>query len=1026
MQEERRRIAEDLAGLLDGELDCRPVTAAVYSSDASIYQITPLAVAFPRSGGDVVTLARYAAESGVPLFPRGAGTGIAGQALGRGIVVDFSRFMSGIVALGEETVRVQPGIVRDRLNAALRSTGRYFSPDPSNTSITTVGGMIGVDAAGSRSVRVGSTRDHVASLELVTPGGHRVEYGVESLQLLHDIPPRLTDDSPDRRSRIRENSVGRETDGRILTNSATTAAERTALEGRPTDPDLGVKRNVISKLAKILKDNRELIEQKQPPLVRNCSGYYLRGVLGGEQLHMPRLLVGSEGTLGLFTEATLHTSPLPNHRGVVLLLFGELEAAIRTVHAVSGQQPSACDLLDRRLLSLAREADPRFAKIISPAAEAALLVEHIGMSDRQVRDRIRQVVQAVHDVNLRAIVAQEAYSPDEEGVEFLWSLPGKVVPLLTRLKGEARPVPFVEDVAVPPESLHEFLIAAQRVFQKHQVTATVYSHAAAGQVHWRPFLPMPTPADGQRLEAIARDLYQETFAVGGTISGEHGDGLSRTAFLRSQYGDLYRVFREVKDLFDPHNLMNPGKIISDDPHITQRNIRPACQPTPETVELNLRWSPEQLATAVGRCNGCGNCRTQSPAMRMCPFFRLDQTEAAAPRSKANLVRNLLSNQLNGGGMSADDVRQLADLCFNCKQCQAECPSNVNIPHMVIEAKAAHVAANGLKWSDWTLSRVHSFGAAGSAAWIAANWIVRSPFARWMLERILGVSRKRKLPLFARRTFLRSMDRDCRRPPAPDEKNRTVVYFVSEYANFYDPELAHALVAVFRHNGFRVHVPADQTSSGMAMITAGDLEAAREVADKNLRALAELAREGYPIVCSEPSAAIALKHEYPMVSGHPDVAEVADRITDAGQFLADLHREGRLRTDFEPLKLNVGYHTPCHLKTLTGESALAPLLSLIPGLAVHRIDEGCSGMAGAFGLTAANFETSIRIGWPLISRIRRGDLDAGATECSSCKMQMEQGTATPTLHPLKLLALAYGLMPEIRKKLRPSKQRLVVS
>ena len=1000
MDEERQRITEDLAGLLDGELDCRPVTAAVYATDASIYQIMPLGVAFPRNANDVVVLARYSSESGVPLFPRGAGTGISGQAIGRGIVVDFSRFMNEIVAVGDKTVRVQPGIVRDRLNSALRKTGRYFSPDPSNTAITTIGGMIGVDAAGSRSVRVGSTRDHVASVELVTAGGDRVEYGVESLSLLQEIPPPSPDDSA------------------IIDSSAVDS--RTG--------NLAAKRTVISKLTKILRDNRDLIEEKQPPLIRNCSGYNLRSILSGELLDIPRLLVGSEGTLGLFTEVTLHTSPLPKHRGVVLLLFGELESAIRTVHSVSRQQPSACDLLDRRLLTLAREADPRFAKIISPAAEAALLVEHIGLSDRQVRERIRQVIKAVHDVNLRAIVAQEAYSPDEEGVEFLWSLPGKVVPLLTRLKGESRPVPFVEDVAVPPESLHEFLIAAQRVFQKHQVTATLYAHAAAGQVHWRPFLPMPGPNDGQRLEAIARDLYQETFAVGGTISGEHGDGLSRTAFLRSQYGELYGVFREVKDLFDPHNLMNPGKIVSDDPHITQRNIRPACQPAPEVVELNLRWSADELASAVSRCNGCGACRTQSPSQRMCPFFRLDQSEAAAPRAKANLVRNLLSRELNGDGdgMSADDVRQLADLCFNCKQCEMECPSNTNIPQMVIEAKAAHVAANGLTWSDWTLSRAHSFGAAGSAAWIAANWIVRSPMARWVLEKLLGVSRKRKLPLFARRTFMRSMDRDCRRPPSPGEKNRTVVYFVGEYANFYDPELAHALVAVFRHNGFRVHVPADQTSSGMAMVTAGDLEAAREVAEKNMRALAELAREGYPIICSEPSAAIALKQEYPMLDENPDATDIAARVTDAGQFLVDLHRKGRLRTDFQPLKMTVGYHTPCHLRTLTGESALAELLAIIPGLDVRKVEEGCSGMAGAFGLSRANFETSIRIGWPLISRMRSGEFQIGSTECSSCKMQMEQGTNTPTVHPLKLLALSYGLMPEIRKKLRPTKNRLTIT
>jgi len=998
VDEERQRITEDLAGLLEGELDCRPVTSAVYSTDASIYQIMPLGVAYPRTADDVSVLARYSSESGIPLFPRGAGTGLAGQALGRGIIVDFCRFMNSVVSIGEGAVRVQPGIVRDRLNRQLRSTGRYFAPDPSNTAMTTVGGMAGVDAAGSRSVRVGSTRDHVASIEMVLAGGACIEFGVESQQILRDVPPRAPDDS-------------------AILDSATSRAAAS---------DLTLKRTIVSKLAKLLADNRELIEQKQPPMLRNCSGYFLRGVHNGPQMDLPRLLVGSEGTLGMFTELTLHTSPLPRHRGVVLLLFGELEAAIRTVRAVSGQQPTACDLLDRRLLSLAREADPRFAECISPAAEAALLVEHVGISDRDVRGRIRQVVEAVHSVNLRAVVAREAYSPDEEAVDFLWSLPGKVVPLLTRLQGESRPIPFVEDVAVPPEALHEFLVAAQRVFQKHQVTATVYAHAAAGQVHWRPFLPEPKPQDGARLEAMARDLYQAAFSFGGTISGEHGDGLSRTAFLRSQYGPLYRVFREIKNLFDPHNLMNPGKIVSDDPHVTQRNIRAGIPQEPEVVELNLRWSPEELTTAVGRCNGCGNCRTQAEGLRMCPFFRRDQSEAAAPRSKANLMRHLLTGGLNDHGIASDDVRELADLCFNCKQCQLECPSNVNIPQMVIEAKAAHVAANGLKRSDWTLSRAHSFGAAGGAAWMAANWAIRSPLARWVIEKLLGVSRKRKLPLFARRSFLRSMDRDCRRPPKPEERDRTVVYFVSEYANYYDPELAHALVAVFRHNGFRVHVPVDQTSSGMAMVSAGDLEAARDVAATNVRALVELAREGYPIICSEPSAAVALQEEYPMLSDHADVDTVAERIIEAGRFLGELHRENRLRTDFQPLELTVGYHTPCHLRALSGESALADLLALIPSLRVHKIEAGCSGMAGAFGLTRDNFETSIRMGWPLISRMRNGGLDIGATECSSCKMQMEQGTVTPTLHPIKLLALSYGLMPEIRKKLQPANNRLTVT
>lgn len=987
MDEQRQRIIEDLTGALSGEIRCDALTAGLYSTDGGLYQITPLGVAFPRDTADVVTLAQYSDESGIPLIPRGAGTGLTGAAIGAGIVVDFSRHMNDVLAVDEKTVRVQPGVVRDRLNAVLARYGRYFPPDPSNSAITTIGGMLAVDAAGSRSIRVGSTRDHVQSLETVVAGGRLFDCRVESLEALRKRP--LTGDGP---------------------------------VGTGTDRDL--QRTVVSKLAKILADNAELITKRQPALVRNCSGYFLRGVLNGDRLNLPRLLVGSEGTLGMFVEATLHTSPLPEHRGVVLLLFGEMEGATRAIPAIVAQQPSACDLLDRRLLSLARESDPRFAELISPAAEAGLIVEQTGFGGRQTRDRLRMVIDAVHAVNIRAVVAREAYTPED--VEFLWALPSKVVRLLTRLKGSTRPQPFVEDIAVPPESLHEFLVAAQRVFQKHQVTASLYSHAAAGQVHLRPFLPSPTPRDGSRLESIARDLYQAVFAVGGTISGEHGDGLSRTAFIRSQYGPLYTVFREIKTLFDPHNLMNPGKIISDDPHVTLRNIRPAPQKLPETVELNLRWDSAGIVAAAERCNGCGTCKTQSADMRMCPFFRIDQAEASSPRAKANVIRNVCNGQLDPWELSMPGVKELADLCFNCKQCQLECPSNVDIPQMMIEAKAAYVAANGLRRSDWVLSRAHSFGAFGSVTSPVTNWAIGNRYARWWMEKVLGIARQRKLPRFARRTFLRSMDRGCRRMPSPSEAEPTVVYFVSEYANYYDPELAHALVAVFRHNGIRVFVPPGQTTSGMAMITAGDVTAAREVAEQNVRELAELAREGFPIVCSEPSAAVCLRQEYPKLLDHPDVDLVASRVVEAGEYLERLAQEGKLNTSFSPLELTAGYHTPCHQKALGDDSPLLRLLALIPGLTVRTIDEGCSGMAGAFGLTRDNFATSVRIGWGLISRMRDADLQIGTTECSSCKMQMEQGTSTPTLHPLKLLALAYGLMPEIRQKLQPSKHKLVVT
>ncbi len=996
MDEQQRRISEDLTGMLKGELRLDSLTTAMYASDGSLYQIAPLGVAYPRDRDDVVTLARYSAEQNIPLIARGAGSGTAGEAIGAGLIVDFSRYMRRIEAIGEKTVRVQPGVVRDRLNDVLREHGRYFPPDPSNSNITTIGSMLAIDAAGSHSVRVGSTRDHVEHIEMVLSGGRPIDFANESLAILKR-PPK---------------------------NGPSTSAILNLTAGGWGSSEENVKRTIVSKLAKLLACAKPLIQEHQPPLVRNCSGYYLRGILSEHRLHVARMLVGSEGTLGMFTAATLHTAPLPAHRGVVLLLFGQIETAVRAIQAVSSQQPSACDLLGRRLLTLAREADPRFGNLISPDAETALIVEQTGFSDQQVRDRIRMVVDAVRSLSRGTFVASEAYTFDD--VEFLWSLPGKVVPLLTRLKGQARPLPFVEDVAVPPEALGEFLVRAHKVFQKHEVTASLYAHAAAGQLHLRPFLPAPAPEDGQRIEAIARDLYQIVFSVGGSISGEHGDGLARTAFIRSQYGPLYRVFREIKDLFDPHNLMNPGKIISDDPHMTRRHFRPPAVPSPKVVDLQLQWRPDELTEAAARCNGCGVCKTQATDSRMCPFFRIEPLEEASPRSKANVMRNYACGELNPSDMTCESMKRLANLCFNCKQCQLECPSNVNIPHLMIEAKAANVAANGPSRADWILARAHSFGALGCSISMASNWAISNPAARWLLEKLFGIAQQRKLPQFARRSFLCSAGHSRLKKPTGDGTNKPAVFFVDYYANYHDPELARAFVAVLHHNGIPVYVPAGQTASGMAMISIGDLDAARDLAEKNVRELTELSREGHPIVCTEPTAALCLKQEYPMLLDHPDVGVVAAQVIEAGDFLEQLHRRGKLRTDFAPLDLVVGYHAPCHLKALESGTPFERLLNLIPKLRLHTIEEGCSGMAGAYGLTKENFRTSIRIGWGLISRMRAGDVHVGATECSSCKMQMEQGTTIPTLHPVKLLALSYGLMPEIRKKLNPATRRLVVT
>lgn len=983
MQELQQSIREDLAGAFTGEFRFDPLTRELYASDASLYQLRPVGVAYPRSLEDVVVLAKYAGEHSIPLVPRGAGSGVAGGAIGEGLVVDFSRHMTRVVSIGDETVTVEAGVVRDRLNDLLRERGRYFPPDPANTNVTTVGGMLGVDAAGSHAVRVGSMRDHVKSVQVVLAGGQSFQAGIESLR-----DPALS-------------GVG------------------------PADQNgSSVKHSVVGRLGRLLQQHAELIKERQPPLMRNTCGYHLRTVLAGDEVNLPRLLVGSEGTLALFASATLDTSPLPAQRGVALLLFGKLESAIRTVQAINDQQPTACDLVDRRLLNLAREADPAFEAIIPKAAEAGLIVEQTGFSEQQVKDRLRMIIQVAREQESQVIVAQQAY--DHEGVEFLWSLPRRVVPLLARLKSGARPVPLVEDIAVPPEALRDFLVRAQKVMQRHELTSSLYAHAASGQVHLRPFLSMPTEQDAQRIESIARDLYEVVFSVGGSISGEKGDGLSRTAFIRSQYGPLYRVFQQVKDIFDPQGLLNPGKIISNDQHTTIRHFRPVHDESTPVVPLQLRWDSESLAQTAEQCNGCGSCRSTEAGLRMCPFFRIDAIEEASPRAKANAMRGFATGTLDPREMGSDSMNRLASLCFNCKQCRDECPANVDIPHLMIEAKAGYVAANGLSRADWFLARAHSWGRLGCAIAPLANRAINNPAARWLIERFLGIARQRKLPTFARKSFLNSLAEEFTDPGLVSRTPKSVVFFVDGYVNHHDPQLGHALLAVLRHNGIPVHVPLDQSSSGMAMICAGDLGAARKAAQHNVRILSELARDGHTIVCTEPAAAICLKEEYPMILDHPDVDLIAGHVVEAGEYLRRLHLERRLRTDFQPLTLEAGYHQPCHISALSRTSSFAELLALIPGLTLHRIEKGCSGMAGAFGLTRQNFQTSLKIGDALIRRMAEPDLAIGCTECSSCKLQMEQGTATPTVHPLKLMALAYGLMPELQKRLKPGRRKLVVT
>jgi Fe-S oxidoreductase len=575
-----------------------------------------------------------------------------------------------------------------------------------------------------------------------------------------------------------------------------------------------------------------------------------------------------------------------------------------------------------------------------------------------------------------------------------------------------------------------------------QVTASLFGHAGHGQLHIRPFLDLANADDVRKMESLAGELYEKVWLLGGTISGEHGDGLSRTPFIARQHGPLVNVFRELKQIFDPQGLLNPGKIVPSSASRMTHHLRADTYRTggtgsgedtagdngrvAEPIPLQLHWQPEELALAARACNGCGACRSTLPDERMCPIFRMLPQEEASPRAKANLVRAVISGNLSSNELLTDACKQVADLCVHCHMCRLECPANVDIPKLMLEAKGTYVRTNGLPLHDRMLARIDTLAGLAGRLPAVANWALAHPQARWLLEKLVGIAQGRKLPRMAKRSFLRqaAMHRLHLRGRRAGEK---VLFFVDTYANYFDTQLADALVAVLRHNGISVFVPADQQQAGMPLISQGMLEPAREVAHRNVAMLAEAVRQGYSIVATEPSAVLAIVREYPTILDDDEEALlVAEHTHEACHYLWQLHQRGLLNLDFQPHRISVGYHVPCHLRALGVGAPAENLLRLVPGMRVTRLEKGCSGIAGLYGVKHANYRASLRAGLDLITTMRKGPFQIGMTECSTCKMQMEQGTPRPTIHPVKLLALAYGLMPDIARQVRAASRRFVVT
>ena len=609
----------------------------------------------------------------------------------------------------------------------------------------------------------------------------------------------------------------------------------------------------------------------------------------------------------------------------------------------------------------------------------------------------------------------------------------------------------------------------RHVLQEQNITWTLDAYAGEGALRFRPFLDLSEAGDRDRIESLASRVYEIVIDAGGTIASSQGCGLARTQFLKKQYGDLVQVFREIKDAFDPGDVLNPGKVIGDDPHLMTRNFRrdipAAAAPDQElgaagaigsssSLELPvapgleaaaaigngqngaaddaetvgaspalapaLRWPQLGVVEMASACHGCGTCRSLEATWRMCPSYRASRREAASPRSQANLIRQIAAGVVDPRLWGSDELKASADLCIHCKLCQTECPAGVDVSSLMLEAKAAYVENHGLAPSDWIFSRLEFWARLGSRFPIVTNFLLGRRSVRQLLESLVGVSRRRCCPgcaaprLSAGPHAWISTDAalNC---PVPEWSTSSNVY-----ANYYDQELAEAAVAVLREAEVNVHVPLRQRGSGMAALIVGDIDHAREQALANLRVLADAVRDGYTVVCSEPTAALMLRQEYVRLTEDLDAELVAANTMDLGQYLLGLEERGQLPHAREPIHATIGYHQPCHLRALNVGMPGFELLRRVLDLNVEFIDRGCSGMGGTYGLARGRFWNSLRAGRGLMRRLRDDDIEIGATECGACRIQMEQGVTKRTLHPVKLLSLGYGHNPSLRQHFKDPK------
>jgi FAD/FMN-containing dehydrogenase/Fe-S oxidoreductase len=976
---ERRLTSE-----VRGDIRFDRFTRGRYATDASHYQIMPLGVVAPRTMDDAARAIAIAREEGVSVLPRGGGTSQCGQTVNASLVIDCSKYLNRILEIDVEGRRciVEPGIVLDDLNRALKPHGLWFPVDISTASRATIGGMTGNNSCGARSMRYGNTRENVISVNAILADGRAVAFGPASPSLA-EFPP------------------------------------SSAMYGLASD------------LLALGAREAEEIAARFPKVQRRVGGYNLDALLPGcNDLNLAHILIGSEGTLGFTTQVELKLAPLLGRRAVGACHFGRFYDAMDAAQHIVRLKPIGVELIDRTMIALAREIAmfrPTLEQFVRGEPDAILLVEFGEEDHDENLRRLKQLGELIGDLgyawnNIGAKQGGVVEVLDPVLQAAITDVRTSGLNIMMSMKEEGKPVSFVEDCAVPLEHLAEYTSKLTAVFEKHGTRGTWYAHAGAGCLHVRPVLNLRLDKDVHAMRAIAEEAFAMVRDYKGSHSGEHGDGIVRSEFHEFMFGSrLVRAFEEVKAGFDPDGLFNPGKIVHAPKFDDRSNFRFKPGYGGENIATELDWSAWPGAGggfqgAVEMCNNNGACRKIEGGV-MCPSYRVTRDERDVTRGRANSLRLAVTGQLGPDALTSDEMVETMRLCVSCKACRRECPTGVDMARMKIEVLAARATRFGFSLRDRLIGWLPRYAPyAAKVPWLmnARNVV---PGAAWLSERIAGLSARRSLPRWRQDVFDDSFFASPARGEGGGEsgarnpEGRNVILFADTFNRYFERENLDAAIAVLNAAGYAVQIarPADGEKRplccGRTFLSVGAVDQARAEAGRTLAALQPFIDAGIPVIGLEPSCILSFRDEVPVLVKSNTAQKLASLALTFEEFLAREHKAGRLDLKLKATPQRALVHGHCHQKAFEAFGPVQTVLKLVPNLAVESVESSCCGMAGAFGYGADTIDVSLAMGeLSLLPAVRKAPDDAIiVADGASCRHQIHDGTGREAVHVARVLA-----------------------